>query len=87
MTYVTRYIPIKVNTDGTKEIGLESSSLIGAEKTLIDMLNRGIPYLSAQIDEFQTENIFDDSFHYGDTPASYLVKTHHYMIDALREIF
>lgn len=86
MTYITRYIPIKVNADGTKAVGIEKSTIGEAEEILIDMLNRGIPFLSAQIDEVKTENIFDPEFEYGKTPASYLTKTHHYNIATVKEI-
>lgn len=86
MTYTIRYIPIKVNVDGTKDVGLEKYTIEEAEEILIDMLNRGIPFLSAQIDEIKTENIFDSEFEYGKTPASYLTKTHHYNIAKVREI-
>ena len=54
MTYTIRYIPIKVNADGTKAVGVEKSTIEEAEEVLIDMLNRGIPFLSAQIDEVKT---------------------------------
>ena len=54
MTYTIRYIPIKVNADGTKNVGIEKSTIEEAEEVLIDMLNRGIPFLSAQIDEVKT---------------------------------
>lgn len=86
MTYTIRYIPIKVNVDGTKNVGIEKSTIEEAEEVLIDMLNRGIPFLSAQIDEVKTENIFDPEFEYGKTPASYLTKTHHYNIATVKEI-
>ena len=86
MTYTIRYIPIKVNADGTKYVGIEKSTIEEAEEVLIDMLNRGIPFLSAQIDEVKTENIFDPEFEYGKTPASYLTKTHHYNIATVKEI-
>ena len=86
MPYTIRYIPIKVNADGTKNVGIEKSTIEEAEEILIDMLNRGIPFLSAQIDEVKTENIFDPEFEYGKTPASYLTKTHHYNIATVKEV-
>lgn len=86
MTYDTKYIPVKISVNGDMESGIEFSSIEDAKEYLISMLNRGIPYLSAYIDEINQENIFDHEFTLGKVPQRFLIKTHHYVIDSLKEI-
>lgn len=86
MTYDTKYIPVKIGANGDKEVGIEFSSIQAAKEYLISMLNRGIPYLSAYIDEIDQENMFDSEFKLGNVPQTFLIKTHRYIIDSLEEI-
>ena len=86
MTYDTKYIPVKISVNGNMESGIEFSSIEDAKEYLVSMLNRGIPYLSAYIDEINQENMFDPEFKLGNVPQRFLIKTHRYIIDSLKEI-
>lgn len=86
MTYVTKYVPIKIRTDGSKEEGMEFSDIDLAEHYLLTMVQEGEPFKSIYIDEYKNEDILNPAFKLGGVPQKFLVKIHYYYINSIKHI-